>query len=240
MKRQRVVKEAPFVPRFKRTRGRSRKRERERDWSVVFLHLFKISLSRLKAAGCNLFALTFSFAKTLFFFFFFLRVTRYSRFSGRLNEEISSSEAVAIRSKCRHSRSYASNRVILGWKISRGKFRAVRLASKYVAGECFARETIREMKIQEYKWSSGSGGKISIRKIEMIFRKIKKNKRDTLIHVFRISHVAMRVRSRFVIRSLRASKIFQRNIFPFVPMSVYFSISIKSWIHICRRTVSQP
>lgn len=30
------------------------------------------------------------------------------------------------------------------------------------------------MKIQEYKWSSGSGGKISIRKIEMIFRKIKK------------------------------------------------------------------
>lgn len=239
MKRQRVVKEAPFVPRFKRTRGRSRKRERER-LSVVFLHLFKISLSRLKAAGCNLFALTFSFAKTLFFFFFFLRVTRYSRFSGRLNEEISSSEAVAIRSKCRHSRSYASNRVILGWKISRGKFRAVRLASKYVAGECFARETIREMKIQEYKWSSGSGGKISIRKVEMIFRKIKKNKRDTLIHVFRISHVAMRVRSRFVIRSLRASKIFQRNIFPFVPMSVYFSISIKSWIHICRRTVSQP
>lgn len=79
MKRQRVVKEAPFVPRFKRTRGRSRKRERERDWSVVFLHLFKISLSRLKAAGCNLFALTFSFAKTLFFFFLFF--TRHALFT---------------------------------------------------------------------------------------------------------------------------------------------------------------
>lgn len=79
MKRQRVVKEAPFVPRFKRTRARSRKRERERDWSVVFLHLFKISLSRLKAAGCNLFALTFSFAKTLFFFFLFF--TRHALFT---------------------------------------------------------------------------------------------------------------------------------------------------------------
>lgn len=238
MKRQRVVKEAPFVPRFKRTRGRSRKRERERDRLFASFQNLSIPVksSRLQLIRLNVLICE----NVIFFFFFFLRVTRYSRFSGRLNEEISSSEAVAIRSKCRHSRSYASNRVILGWKISRGKFRAVRLASKYVAGECFARETIREMKIQEYKWSSGSGGKISIRKIEMIFRKIKKNKRDTLIHVFRISHVAMRVRSRFVIRSLRASKIFQRNIFPFVPMSVYFSISIKSWIHICRRTVSQP
>lgn len=81
------------------------------------------------------------------------------------------------------------------------------------------------MKIQEYKSWSELHRIVIVRKIS--FRKIKKKKkkRDTLIHVFRISRVAMRVHSRLVIRS---SKIFQRNIFPFVPMdeAVYFSRQI--------------
>lgn len=66
------------------------------------------------------------------------------------------------------------------------------------------------MKIQEYKSWSELHRIVIVRKIS--FRKIKKKKkkkRDTLIHVFRISRVAMRVHSRLVIRS---SKIFQRNI----------------------------
>lgn len=64
-------------PLYQDLRERGRGRDRERDWS--FCIFSKISLSRLKAAGCNLFALTFSFAKTLLLFFFFF--TRHALFT---------------------------------------------------------------------------------------------------------------------------------------------------------------
>lgn len=235
MKRQRVVKEASSLYQDLRERGRGR--DRERDWS--FCIFSKISLSRLKAAGCNLFALTFSFAKTLLLFFFSLRVTRYSRFSARLNEEISSSsEVIAIRPKCRHSRSYASNRVHIrlknfAWEIPRGSARVEICCRR----ECFARETIREMKIQEYKSWSELHRIVIVRKIS--FRKIKKKKGKTRYLDTRFQNI-----SRGYARSFSFSYSFIKN-FPTEYLSIRSNGRGRLFLssnrgYICGRTVSQP
>lgn len=73
MKRQRVVKEAPFVPRFKRTRGRSRKRERERD--RLFASFQNLSIP-VKSSRLQLIRLNVLICENVIFFFSFFYASR--------------------------------------------------------------------------------------------------------------------------------------------------------------------
>lgn len=78
MKRQRVVKEAPFVPRFKRTRGRSRKRERERLVGRLFASFQNLSIP-VKSSRLQLIRLNVLICENVIFFFLFF--TRHALFT---------------------------------------------------------------------------------------------------------------------------------------------------------------
>lgn len=75
MKRQRVVKEAPFVPRFKRTRGRSRKRERERLVGRLFASFQNLSIP-VKSSRLQLIRLNVLICENVIFFFSFFYASR--------------------------------------------------------------------------------------------------------------------------------------------------------------------
>lgn len=130
-----------------RERGKEREGESERERgeeerpSIVFLHLFKIFPPGWKT-GRNLFALTFSFAKT---FFYASRVIHAfplawtKKFPPRLQPRSANILGTLHIEPC-----------VIRLKNFTRKFCATRFPSRYVAGECFARETIWKMKMQGY------------------------------------------------------------------------------------------